>query len=76
MWNTVWVDLLLSISKNLNIYKYDASDQCWYQSIFSLFRYLNQRKELIDLGMLEIATKLDPKLIEEYAWDFKENSVI
>ena len=36
----------------------------------------NQRKELIDLGMLEIATKLDPKLIEEYAWDFKENSVI
>ena len=36
----------------------------------------NQRKELIDLGMLEIATKLNPKLIERYAWDFKESSVM
>ena len=27
----------------------------------------NQRKELIDLGMLEIVTKLNPKLIEKYA---------
>ena len=36
----------------------------------------NRRKELIDLGMLGIATKLNPKLIEKYAWDFKENIVM
>ena len=36
----------------------------------------NRRKELIDLGMLGIATTLNLKLIEKYAWEIKENIVM